>query len=97
MLNKTLEKVKSSKQFKLVIFADNITKRISENIINYSKSKALSYSSGGAKVKGIYDQIKQYKAEHTDAQVKLYPSSCLHKSYPERKPQFHHQKDKLLF
>ena len=91
MLNKTLEKVKSSKQFKLVIFADNITKSlIPENIVNCSKNKALIYSSGGAKVKGIYDQIKQYKAERTDAQVKLYPSSCLHKSYPKKKPQFHH-------
>lgn len=71
ILNKNQEKIKSNKQFELVISPDSITKRmVPENIIKCNKSETLNYSPSGAKVKGIYNKKKkQCKAKHADTQV----------------------------
>ena len=70
ILNKNQEKIKSNKQFELVISPDSMTKSIvPENIIKCNKSRTLNYSPSGAKVKVIYNKKKQCKAEHADAQI----------------------------
>ena len=68
ILNKNQEKIKSNKQFELVISPDSITKSIvPENIIKCNKSRTLNYSPSGTNVKVIYNKKKQCKAEHADA------------------------------
>ena len=65
---KIVQPVKEKRKFELVIFGDSITKRIiPNNIVKCDENKALNYSQGGARVKGIYDQIRQYKSENPDA------------------------------
>ena len=52
-------------RIELVIFGDSITKYISPERIEKSDiSNAANYSKSGAKVRGIYDQFRQFQSEH---------------------------------
>ena len=59
-----------SKKFELVVFGDSITKRIDPFFIaKCDKWLALNYSVGGAKVRGVYEQIRTFRENHEEAAV----------------------------
>ena len=59
-----------SKKFELVIFGDSITKRIDPSFIaRCEKSLALNYSVRGAKVRGVYEQMRTFRENHQEAAV----------------------------
>ena len=59
-----------SKKFELVMFGDSITKRIDPSFIaRCDKSLGLNYSVGGAKVRGIYEQMLTFRENHQEAAV----------------------------
>ena len=58
-----------SKTFELVIFGDSIAKKIDPSfILRYEKSLKLNYSVGGAKVRGVYEQMRTFR-DHQEAAV----------------------------
>ena len=68
--NELQRKQPRSKKFELVIFGDSITKRIHQSFIaRCEKSLALNYSVGGAKVRGVYEQMWTFKENHEQATV----------------------------
>ena len=59
-----------SKTFELVIFGDSIAKKIDPSFITrYEKSLALNYSVGGAKVRGVYEQMRTFRENNQKAAV----------------------------
>ena len=63
--NELQRKQPPSKKFELVIFGDSITKRIDPSFIaRCDKSLALKYSVGGAKVRGVYKQMRTFRENH---------------------------------
>ena len=67
--NELQRKQPRSKKFELVIFGDSITKRIDQSFIaRCEKSLALNYSVGGAKVRGVYEQMRTFR-DHQEAAV----------------------------
>ena len=68
--NELQRKQPRSKNFELVIFGDSITKRIDPSFIaRCNKSLALKYSVGGAKVQGVYEQMRTFRENHQVAAV----------------------------
>ena len=70
MTRNELQRKPRSKKFELVIFGDSITKRIDQSFIaRCEKSLALNYSVGGAKVRGVYEQMRTFRENHQEAAV----------------------------
>ena len=68
--NELQRKQPRSKKFELVMFGDSITKRIDPSFIaRCDKSLGLNYSVGGAKVRGIYEQMLTFRENHQEAAV----------------------------
>ena len=68
--NELQRKQPRSKKFELVIFGDSITKRIDPSFIaRCEKSLALNYSVRGAKVRGVYEQMRTFRENHQEAAV----------------------------
>ena len=56
----------------MIIFGDIITKNISPSaIVNCDEIQAVNYSTGGSKVRGVYDQLRAFKKDHGVTSVKL--------------------------
>ena len=56
--------------FKLVIFGDSITKRIQvETIMKCDDDKICNLSKKGARVRDIYRQIEEFKAQHEQTKI----------------------------
>ena len=69
--NELQRKQPRSKKFELVIFGDSITKRIDPSFIaRCEKSLALNYSVRGAKVRGVYEQMRTFRENHQEAAIK---------------------------
>ena len=68
--NELQRKQPRSKKFELVIFGDSITKRIDPSFIaRCEKSLALNFSVRGAKVRGVYEQMRTFRENHQEAAV----------------------------
>ena len=68
--NELQRKQPRSKKFELVIFGDSITKRIDPSFIaRCEKSLALNYSVRGARVRGVYEQMRTFRENHQEAAV----------------------------
>ena len=68
--NELQRKQPRSKKFELVIFGDSITKRIDPSFIaRCEKSLALNYSVRGAKVRGVYEQMRTFRENHQEAAI----------------------------
>ena len=68
-VNELQRKQVRSKKLELVIFGDSINKRIDPSFIaRCDKSLALNYSVGGAKVRGVYEQMRTFR-DHQEAAV----------------------------
>ena len=68
--NELQRKQPRSKKFELVMFGDSITKRIDPSFIaRCDKSLGLNYSVGGAKVRGIYEQMRTFRENHQEDAV----------------------------
>ena len=68
--NELQRKQPRSKKFELVIFGDSITKRIDPSFIaRCEKSLALNYSIRGAKVRGVYEQMRTFRENHQEAAI----------------------------
>ena len=66
--NELQRKQLRSKKFELVIFGDSFTKRIDPSFMaRGKKSLALKYSAGGAKVRGVYEQMRTFRENHQEA------------------------------
>ena len=64
------EQPKNRENFELLILGDSITKYVIPSVIaKCHESQALNYSIGGSKVRGAYDQIRRFHAEHENANV----------------------------
>ena len=67
-VNEFQRKQTRSKKFELVIFEDSITKRIDPSFTaRCDKSLALNYSVGGAKVRGVYEQMRNFRENRQEA------------------------------
>ena len=59
-----------TKKFELVIFGDSITKRMDPSFIaRCEKSLAFNYLVPGAKVRGVYEQMRTFRENHQEAAV----------------------------
>ena len=68
--NELQRKQPRSKKFELVIFGDSITKRIDLSFIaRCDRSLALNYSVGGAKVRGVQEQVRTFRENYQEAAV----------------------------
>ena len=68
--NELQRKQPRSKKFKLVIFGDSITKRIDPSFLaRCDQSLALNYSVGGAKVQGVYKQMRVFRENHQETGI----------------------------
>ena len=66
--NELQRKQPRSKKFELVIFGDSITKRIDPSFVaRCEKSLVFNYSVGGAKVRGVYEQMRSFRENHQEA------------------------------
>ena len=55
----------------MLIFNDSITKNINPSAtVNCDEIQAVNYSTGGSKVRGVYEQLWAFKKDHGDASVK---------------------------
>ena len=69
-VNELQRKQPQSKKFELVIFGGSITKKLDPSFIaRCDKSLALNYSVGGAKVQGVYKQLRTFRENHQEAAV----------------------------
>ena len=68
--NELQRKLAGSKKVELVTFGGNITKRIDPSFIaRCDKSLALNYSVGGAKARGVYEQMQTFRENHQEAAI----------------------------
>ena len=62
--------IQDKPSFKLVILGDSITKRIlPEVIMKCEEDRVCNLSHSGAKVRDIYRQVEDFKAQHNEAKV----------------------------
>ena len=75
-VNEFQRKQLRNKKFQLVIFGDSITKRIDPSFIERSdKSLAFNYSAWGAKVPGVYEQMRTFRENHQEGAL---PNIIIH-------------------
>ena len=68
--------------FDILIFGDSITKFINPaKIAKCEPEKALNYSTSGARVRGIYDQFREFKNNYPTATSKKYYYTRRNKSF----------------
>ena len=68
--NELQRKLAGSKKVELVTFGGSITKRIDPSFIaRCDKSLALNYSVGGAKARGVYEQMQTFRENHQKAAI----------------------------
>ena len=66
-----LQETKNNEQFQLLIFSDSITKNISLlATANCDEIQAVNYSTGGLKARGVCKQLRVFKKDHRNANVK---------------------------
>ena len=82
--NELQRKQSRSKKFELVIFGDSIAKRIDPSFIAMcEKSLALNSSVEGAKVRGVYEQMRTFSSRSCRNK---YNNPRRHKSPSQRPP-----------
>ena len=69
-VNELQRKQPRSKKFELVIFGESIIKIIDSSFkVRCDESLALKYSVRGAKVRGVYEQIRTFRGNYQQAAV----------------------------